>query len=86
MSQVVNCLESNDLLSENQFRLRKGKSVEDQLLVTYGEAVRLVDKGFVVDMIFLDFSKTFDVVNHSIVFLSTRALGSVNQGESMAVL
>ena len=55
VSQVVDYLESNGLLSVNQFGFHKGKSVEDQLPVTYGEVVELVDKGFV--MIFLDFSE-----------------------------
>ena len=55
VSQVVDYLDSNGLLSVNHFGFRKGRSVEDHLLVTYGEVVDLVDWGFVVDMIFLDF-------------------------------
>ena len=39
VSQVVVYLESNDLLLVNLFGFRRGRSVEDQLLVTYGEVV-----------------------------------------------
>ena len=60
-------VESNDFLSVYQFGFCKGRSIDDQLLVTYGEVVNLIDRGFVVDMIFLDFSKAFDVVNRSII-------------------
>ena len=75
MSQVVVYLESNGLLSVKQFGFRKGKSVEEQLLVTYGEFVDLVDRGFVVDTIFPNFSKAFDIVNHSIMLTKLRMLG-----------
>ena len=46
MSKVVDYLESNGVLSVNQFDFPKGRSVEDQLLVTYGEVVELVDSFF----------------------------------------
>ena len=51
VSQLLDYLESNGLLSVHQFGFCKGRS-EDQLLVTYGEVVSLVDKGFVVDVFF----------------------------------
>ena len=58
---------ANGLLSGNQYGFRKTRrSVEDQLLLTYAEVANRVDSGSVVDMIFLDFSKAFDV-NHSIL-------------------
>ena len=43
VSQVVDYLESNGLLSVNQFGFYKGRTVEDQLLVTYGEVVELIE-------------------------------------------
>ena len=54
----------NGLLSVNQLGFCKGRSVEDQLLVTYSEFVQLVDSGFVVDIILLDFFNALAVVNH----------------------
>ena len=55
VSQVVDYLEFNGLLSINQFGFRNGRGVEEQYFVPYGEVVELVDRGFIV-MIFLDFS------------------------------
>ena len=66
-AQLVDYLELNNLLATNQFGFRKLRSVEDQLLLTYGEVTRMVDCGYIVDVVFLDFSKAFDVVSHSVV-------------------
>ena len=67
VAQLVEYLELNNLLSANQFGFRKGKSVEDQLLVTYADIADSVYTGLVVDVIFLDFSKAYDVVSHSTI-------------------
>ena len=71
----VEYLEGNGLLSANQFGFRAGRSTEDQLLLFYGNIASWVDKGFIVDVIFLDFSKAFDLVSHTLIVTKLRLLG-----------
>ena len=61
VSQVVAFLEDSGVLSDGQFRFRVGKSMEDQLLMSYGTVADLVDDLIVFDVVFLDYSKVFDV-------------------------
>ena len=44
------------VLAAGQFGFRKLRSVEDQLLLTYGKVTQMVGSGFMVDVVFLDFS------------------------------
>ena len=46
VTQLMDYLELNTLLSVHQLGFRESRRVEVQLLVTYGEVVELVDKGF----------------------------------------
>ena len=73
--QLTEYLEANTLLSNMQFGFRKGRSTEDQLLLTYDSISRLVDVGEMVDLVLLDFSKAFDVVCHSILVRQLVSLG-----------
>ena len=71
----MNYLEFNSLLSMPQFGFCKGRSVEDQLLMTYAEVVDAVDRGLTADMNYLHFSMAFDVVSHSIILKKLEMLG-----------
>ena len=73
--RLVQYLEENGLLANEQFGFRKGRSVEDQLLLTYNDVTEWVDQGFVVDIMYFDCSKAFDVVNHPCLLEKLRSLG-----------
>ena len=86
-------LETNLLLSPNQFGFRPGRSTMDQLLMVYNTVSKTSDLGGVTDIIFFYFSKAFDVVSLMIVKLKSLGLqgclldwlSSFLQGRSMQV-
>ena len=49
--------------------------MEDPLWVTYTAVVDAVDRGVIVDMIYFEVSKAFDVVSHSIILEKLQRLG-----------
>ena len=54
-------------LTEWQHGFIKGRSCETQLTLTHHQWATALDKGRQVDVIFLDFSKAFDKVNHAVL-------------------
>ena len=53
-NHIISYLEEMNLLSGRQFGFRKGRSTEDQLLLSYGKIAREVDRGRIVDAVYLD--------------------------------
>ena len=48
----------------SQHGLTKGRSCLTNLISFYDPVARLVDEGKAVDVVYLDFSKAFDMVSH----------------------
>ncbi|KAK4824957.1 hypothetical protein QYF61_021645 [Mycteria americana] len=67
LGTVERHLKNNAIIRHRQHGFTKGKSCLTNLIAFYDKVTCLVDEGKVVDVLFLDFSKAFDTVAHSIL-------------------
>ena len=77
--EIHQFLEANEVLSDEQFGFRPGRSTDDQLLLTYNDITKSLDGGLVSDLILFDFSKAFDMVCHSVLLEKLSCLGFRDQ-------
>ena len=70
---LVEYLEENQLLCSNQHGFRSGKSCLSQLLSHIDSIITNGLEGLDTDVIYLDFAKAFDKVDHEIQFWYTRS-------------
>ena len=65
--QLVQHLETNNLLSENQHAYRKGHSAKTCLIEVVDYIYKLIDQKRYTAIASLDLSKAFDSINHSLI-------------------
>ena len=75
VSSINEYLDHNHILSEQQFGFRSGRSVQDQLLITYEFVTREYDQGKIIDLVLFDFKKAFDLVPHVTLINKLAVLG-----------
>ena len=72
---MTESMEENGTFSEGQHGFRKGRSCLSQLLIHHESILEDISKGANVHVIYLDFAKAFDRVDHGLVLHKLRDLG-----------
>ncbi|TRZ07853.1 hypothetical protein HGM15179_019255, partial [Zosterops borbonicus] len=67
LGDIEKHLKDNTVIDHSHHGFMRGKSFLSNLISSYDEVIHLAERGKPVDIIFLDFSKTFDTISHSIL-------------------
>ena len=74
-NHLVQYLEENSLLPDNQHGFRKNRSCLTQLIEHIDAVLKSLNDGNEVDVIYLDYSKAFDKVDHQILLAKLKMYG-----------
>jgi hypothetical protein len=72
---IVEFLEATGQIDQSQHGARAGRSTLSQLLIHYDAVLKLIENGNNCEQIYLDFSKAFDKVDHSLLISKLAAMG-----------
>ena len=73
--QVFSFFDKKGCLNNTQHGFRPGRSCLSSLLDVFDTIMHMLDSNSSVDMVYLDFSKAFDKVDHGILLHKLRAVG-----------
>ena len=73
--QILNFFSCKKVINNQQFGFRKGYSTELAITDLHNRIIKNTDNGYYTCCIFLDLSKAFDTVNHSILLEKLYAYG-----------
>ena len=73
--KLVEYIEENNIIVNEQYGFRSGKSCTTQLLKHFERILEIIDNSANADVIYLDFSKAFDKVDHEILLNKVKAVG-----------
>lgn len=74
-NHLVAHIEGNELLSDSQHGFRKRRSCLTQLLDHFDHILKCLNSGNEVDVIYLDYAKAFDKVDHKILLAKLKCYG-----------
>ena len=72
-------MNDHNLFNENQHGFRSGRSCLSQLLEHFDTILNIIEDNNNADVIYLDFAKAFDKVDHTIVLNKIKSLGITGQ-------
>ena len=73
--KMVIYMETHNLYNKGQHGFRAGHSCLSQLLAHYQEILKEMSNGHCVDVVYLDFAKAFDKVDHGVLEEKLRRIG-----------
>ena len=77
--KMVDYMETHNLYNKGQHGFRAGHSCLSQLLAHYQEILEEMSNGHCVDVVYLDFAKAFDKVDHGVLEEKLRRIGISGQ-------
>lgn len=81
---IITYLKENNLLSDSQRYFRKERACLSNLLAHYEWLLQSLAEGKNVDIVYLDFAKTFDRVNHDILLHKVKGHGDSREAGCVA--